>query len=141
MYRDLSKFPTVMPIEIRWGDMDAFGHVNNTNFIRYFECARIRFFEELKLTDFMQGSQIGIIVASVSCKFIAPLYYPDTVEVGALARNIGEDRFDMDYAIFSKQQQRICAVGTSLVVCYDYGVKKKAAIPEQLKPILASSCS
>jgi len=40
----LSPFPSVTPIDVAWGDMDAFGHVNNTRYFRYFETARIAYF-------------------------------------------------------------------------------------------------
>ncbi|MHA2239162.1 MAG: acyl-CoA thioesterase, partial [Candidatus Hodarchaeales archaeon] len=47
--RTLKEFPVTVQIPVAWGDMDSFGHVNNTKFFKYFETARIKYFEEIGL--------------------------------------------------------------------------------------------
>ncbi len=67
-------------IAIRWGDMDAMGHVNNTVYFRYMEQARISWFETLVPQGEAWG-EIGIVIVNASCNFRRPLNYPGTVEV------------------------------------------------------------
>src|SRR5690349_7395279 len=89
----LQGFPVVVTVPVAWGDMDAFQHVNNTRFFRYFEDARIAYFERTGVTDLSAATAVagvGPIVAHISCRFKAPLTYPDEVQVGARVIAVGQ---------------------------------------------------
>ena len=73
-------------IPVRWGDMDALGHVNNTVYFRYAEQARIEWLESLGVTD-MVNVEGGPVIINASCTFLKPIVYPATVDVAIL---IGE---------------------------------------------------
>ncbi len=82
-------------IPIRWGDMDAMGHVNNTVYFRYMEQARIGWFEGLLPSDEAWRST-GIVIANASCNFKRALNYPGTVEVRVLVGRAGRlERADL----------------------------------------------
>ena len=72
----LREFPVVIEMPVRWGDMDAFNHVNNVVYLRYFESARIAYFERLGFGISIAEQGIGPILASTSCEFKFPLTYP-----------------------------------------------------------------
>ncbi len=127
------RFPVTMPQIVRWGDMDAFGHVNNTVFFRYFESARIAYFDRIGWWEVQQKTGIGPILADTSCRFRRPLTYPDTLQVGTSVRDLGKDRFQMDYVIWSEKLQTVAAEGTSLIVSYHYGEHHKAPLPTELR--------
>lgn len=129
----LAGFSVVIPISVAWGEMDAFGHVNNVVYFRYFESARIAYFERLQMLSYMQESGIGPIVASLQCRFRAPLTYPDTLSVGVRAHSLEADRFMMDYCIVSHKLGKVAAEGGGLVVMYDYKALTKAPIPALLR--------
>lgn len=129
----LAGFSVVIPISVAWGEMDAFGHVNNVVYFRYFESARIAYFERLQMLSYMQESGIGPIVASLQCRFRAPLTYPDTLSVGVRAHSLEADRFMMDYCIISHKLGKVAAEGGGLVVMYDYKALTKAPIPALLR--------
>ncbi len=133
MLVDLSQFPVIVQSQIRWGDMDAFKHVNNTVFLQYFESARIAYLEKINYQQIFEQTNISIILASIDCKFICPLFYPDLIQTGARVTEIQPDRFIMDYAIFSSTQKKIAAIGSSVIVTYDYKQNKKAPIPTSYK--------
>ena len=126
----LSGFPVTLSLPVRWGDMDAFGHVNNTVFFQYFESARI---EYLRAIDFTAGDGIGPILASTHCRFRRPLAFPDTVRVGARATTLETDRFSMAYRIVSDALGEVAADGGGVVVAYDYAAGRKAGIPEAVR--------
>src|SRR4051812_11015362 len=67
-------------IVVRWGDMDAMGHVNNTVYFRYMEQARIGWFDAL-LPRGEAWQRTVIVIANASCNFRRPINYPGTVEV------------------------------------------------------------
>lgn len=127
----LSDYPVVATFPIAWGDMDAFQHVNNTRYFRYFENARIAYFDEAGISGVSgMPSGTGPILASTSCKFIAPLSFPDTIGVGARVVDIGEDRFTVEHAVASDKLGRIAAVGEARIVSFDYAAQTKAPVPD-----------
>ena len=93
MHDLLAGYPVVIEIPVAWGEMDAFQHVNNTVYFRYFESGRIAYFEHSGWTTRERTGDIGPILASVTCRFKFPLTFPDRVLVGTRADTIGEDRF------------------------------------------------
>ncbi len=128
----LDGFPAVVSIPVQWGEMDAYGHVNNTVFFRYFETARIAFLELCGFIEAYEELKVGAILHSTSCRFRLPLFFPDTIEVGGRATEIGEDRFVMEYRVVSLGQNGIAAEGTGTVVSFDYGSRAKAPIPTEV---------
>jgi len=129
----LEDCPIVIEIPVAWGDMDAFQHVNNVAYFRYFESARILYSEKLGLHKLKDETGIGPILGSTSCKYRLPLTYPDTISEGAKVIDIAEDRFTMKYVIVSHQHQKIAAEGDGVVVMYNYREGKKTTLPEDLR--------
>lgn len=129
----LKDFPVVIELPVVWGEMDAFQHVNNIVYFRYFESVRMAYFDKLNISELMARTGIGPILAETRCRFKAPLIYPDTVTVATRITEIQEDRFVMEYRVVSHSMNRIAAEGDGLIVAYDYAAKKRATIPEELK--------
>ncbi|MHA1940116.1 MAG: acyl-CoA thioesterase [Candidatus Hodarchaeales archaeon] len=129
--RTLKEFPVTVQIPVAWGDMDSFGHVNNTKFFKYFETARIKYFEEIGLVESMKNDAIGPILASTSTKFIKPLFYPDTVSVGTRITSINDTRFTMEYLIESNSVGT-AAVGESVIVVLNYTTNQKTPLPPSI---------
>jgi acyl-CoA thioester hydrolase len=126
----LDGYPIVIEIPVAWGEMDAFGHVNNIIFFRYFESARMAY---LGAIGFRGETGIGPILASTQCRFRRPIEYPDTVRVGARAAEPGADRFMMEYRIVSVGQDAVAADGNGLIVAYDYAAGSKVALPAAVR--------
>jgi len=129
----LKHCPVVIETPVAWGEMDAFRHLNNTAYFRYFESGRIAYFERLNLLEYMEETGVGPILASTTCRFKIPLTYPDSVSIGTRVSTIEADRFTMEYFVVSLKHQKIAAEGTGLIVCFDYNQNKKAALPAELK--------
>ncbi|MEJ2248408.1 MAG: thioesterase family protein [Candidatus Lokiarchaeota archaeon] len=132
MIKELEEFPLIIEIEVAWGHMDAYQHVNNIMFFQYYESARIAYFNKIGFLKSKQDTSIGPILAKASCKYIAPLKYPDTISVGVKATNLKEDRFNMFYRIISHKSNSIVAEGDSLVVSYDYDKSKSVLLPKNV---------
>ena len=129
----LAAFPVIIQIPVAWGDMDAFGHVNNTVFFRYFESARIAYLDRLGFRAANGEPGIGPILASTLCRFRRPLAYPDTVWVGARVSQLDDDRFTHEYRLVSQALNEIAAEGSGIVVAYDYSSRAKCAIPAAVR--------
>jgi acyl-CoA thioester hydrolase len=133
----LSDFPIVVRIPVQWGEMDAYGHVSNTVFFRYFESARVLFLDRCRFLEAYERDKVGAILHSTSCRFRSALFYPDTAIVGARAAEVTEDRFTLVYRMVSDQQQAVVADGESIVVSFDYTVRQVAPIPDYVREGIA----
>jgi acyl-CoA thioester hydrolase len=141
----LTGFPIVIDELVRWGDLDALGHVNNTVFFRYFESARTAYFDRIRFWPESGNVGTGPILAETNCRFRRPLRHPDRLKVGARVASLSGDRFTMEYAVWSERQATVAARGEAVIVSFDYGAGKKAPLPEatrralmELEPHLAS---
>lgn len=137
MRNSLSDYPVVVETPVAWGEMDSFGHVNNIVYFRYFETARIAYFERLDLPEFIGRDPVGPILAETSCRFRAPLTYPDKVAIGARVASVSEDRFVMCYGVYSHRLERFAAEGEGVLVCFDYRQNRKVPMPAGLKQRIA----
>ena len=129
----LEDYTFSIEMTVEWGDMDALQHVNNVEYFKYFQKARIAYFEKNNSDNLFTESRISTILASTQCKFIYPLKYPDTIVIGARVDSIANEYFTMKYAVISKNNHRLVAVGDAKVVMFDYEKNKKASIPEVIK--------
>lgn len=127
------KYCYILEANVEWADMDAFGHVNNTIYFRYFERVRIALLEECHYREFMLENHTGPILASTQCRFKAPMTYPDTCLIGTSISKLEEDRLLMSYAIYSHKLGRVTAEGDGLLVYYDYEKSEKTKIPDGLR--------
>jgi len=121
-------------IPVRWGDMDAMGHVNNTVYFRYMEQTRISWFEALMPRGEAWGST-GIVIVNASCNFRKPINYPGTVEVRMYAGPPGASSLPTSYELFVDKQ--IHADGEAKIVFIDMDKQKAIRIPENLRAKMA----
>lgn len=108
-------FPVSLSIEVAWGDMDAFGHVNNTVFFRYFESTRIAYMRALGAMSAEQDDFLPV-VASARCDFLAPVVFPDTVLGETRVSRLGGSSLTMQYQLTSRAQKKIVAKGEAVIV-------------------------
>lgn len=127
------RYPVIVEIPVAWGEMDAFCHVNNATYFRYFETARIACFEKIGYDRHEQLDGLGPILAATDCRFRIPLTYPDTVLSGTCIEDLEEDRFVMGHGVYSLQHDRIAAEGSGRIVSYDYRAGAKAPLPEVIR--------
>jgi acyl-CoA thioester hydrolase len=113
--------------------MDSYRHVNNAVYFRWFESARMVYFERLGWPAIETATGVGPILHSTQARFRAPLEWPDTVLVSARVRELAEDRFTMAYEVVSERLGRLSAEGWGIVVAYDYRAGVKARLPPAVR--------
>jgi acyl-CoA thioester hydrolase len=126
-------YPVWITQPVQWGDQDAFGHVNNTIYLRWFESARIVYGERMGLSDLMETQRIGPILAAISCSYRRQLTYPDTVRIGARISRIGRTSMVMEHRVVSEKLQSVVAEGDSTIVTFNYGENKSIPVPAELR--------
>ena len=117
-------------IPIRWGDMDAMGHVNNTVYFRYMEQARIGWFDALVPEDEAWKST-GIVIANATCNFKKPINYPGTVEVKVFSGPPGGSSVATYYELIVAET--LYADGEATVVFIDMAKQKPIRIPDEIR--------
>ncbi|HEX4325622.1 MAG TPA: thioesterase family protein [Burkholderiales bacterium] len=118
---------------IRWGDMDAMMHVNNTVYFRYMEQARIGWIETLGVGLTAQEAE-GPVIANASCKFRRPLKYPGGVEVRLYAGRVGRSSLPTYYEMRrTDDPETVYAMGEALFVWISNVTGKPAVFPETVR--------
>ena len=125
--------PVRVVVDVAWGDMDAFQHVNNIIYLRWFENARIHYFMRTGFIESMDALGVGPILAEARCRYLVPVTFPDRVTVTVSARDMLKDRFTMDYRLYSERHGRLVAEGEGKIVSYDFNAGSKAPLPRQVR--------
>ncbi len=128
----LGSFPLKLEHRVAWGEMDAFGHVNNANYLRWFESARIAYFEKIAMSVGARDSSPWVpILARATIDFRKPVTYPDTISLEATVTKFGNTSFTMAYRALSPVLG-LAAEGEAVVVVLDSS-GQKMPLPEGLK--------
>lgn len=118
--------------QIRWGDLDALGHVNNVVYFQFCESARIAYFEALELDRFKQRATDGPGMVSANLNFRRQLHYPGSVRVAAHVTRIGEKSYTLAYTITDLADGTLVADGDSVCVWVDYAAGKALPLPAEV---------
>jgi acyl-CoA thioester hydrolase len=124
------------PITTRWMDNDFYGHVNNVTYYSYFDTAANKYLIEEGGLDIATAEVIGFVVNS-GCQYLAPIAYPETIEVGLRVDKLGNSSVQYGLAIFKTGEQQACAHGHFVHVFVNRQSQKSTAIPETLRQALA----
>lgn len=117
-------------IAIRWGDMDAFGHVNNTVYFRYMEQARIEWLQQIGGNFSVEQ---GPVLINAQCSFLRQLKYPGEVEVRSYIGTIGRSSFETMYEIGRVDMPGVIfAEGAAKIVWIDFNLEKSVPLPDDL---------
>jgi len=131
---ELGRWPLTIDLPVAWGDMDAFGHVNNTVYLRWFESVRIAYFERAGVLERMEAEKVGPIVARTSVDYRKPLRYPDQLKVSCTVLRIATTSFVMRSRVVSAALNgEVAAEGETVVVMMDYRTGAKLVLPPALR--------
>jgi len=130
---ELADFPAVVTLPVQWGDQDAFGHVNNAVPLRWFETSRIAYLEQCGLGRMMSGSGLGPIVASITCNYRRPIFYPDSVHVGTRLASLRRSSMTLAHAVYSRSQSVLATEGETVVVFFDYEANRPRRVPDEVR--------
>lgn len=124
-------------IEVRYGDLDPQGHVNNAKFLTYMEQARIGYIRQLGLWPGGDFANLGIILADAQISFRAPILYGHPLRVWVRVARLGHKSFDMEYRLDNLETAALYASGKSVQVTYDYPTGQTVPIPPAWRARLA----
>lgn len=123
-------------IPLRWGDMDAYGHANNTVYFRFFEEARIVWLASLELGAAEEPT--GPVIIKTSATFLKELNHPATVEVKTFADKAGNTSLDTYHLLTDADTGEVYAEGYAKIVWFDRKTRKSAPLPDRLRALASN---
>ena len=123
--RDCFRLFTESPT--RWGDCDAFGHINNVLYSRYYESGRLDYFRRVLGLESIAGASDSLIIADLYVTFLRQLHHPCALEVGSRISRLGSSSFDFEAAIFVPGDD--AAYSTAQATCVWFSFRDNHSLP------------
>lgn len=127
------------PIEVRYGDLDPQGHVNNAKYLTYMEQGRVSYVKELGLWTEGSFMDFGIILADIQITYRAPILFGQSLKVWVRVSRLGNKSMTMDYCLDDRNEHNDgveYASGTSVLVAYSYHDAQTISIPESWRQVI-----
>ncbi|MBK9595058.1 MAG: acyl-CoA thioesterase [Rhodocyclales bacterium] len=125
-------YATILPI--RWGDMDAMNHVNNTVYFRYMEQARIEWLESLGYGT-GQHTDEGPVIVNAGCTYLVPLVYPGNVEVRMFIGHPGRSSLPTHYELRLQGNEKLYATGDAKMVWINPASGRSIPLPDNMRAL------
>lgn len=116
----MEKYRFQQPIQIRYNDIDAQGHVNNARYVTYIEYARFRYIIELGLWGGDSFMDLGLIVADCHISYLAPIKLTQKIRIGTRVSRIGNKSLVFTYQIEDEDNGMVMATAETVMVSFDY---------------------
>lgn len=129
-YRHFQAIPT------RWMDNDVYGHVNNVVYYSYFDTAVNQYLMEQGVLDIQASAVIGLVVET-SCRYFAPITFPDLVHAGLRVARLGNSSVRYEVGIFRNQETTASSQGHFVHVYVDRASRRPAPLPAATRAALA----
>lgn len=121
---------------LRWGDMDAFGHVNNVQFFRYLESARVEYAMTV-LANEVRAEGENIILADLRCAFRRQLKWPGAVDIYTRTVRVGRTSLALEQLMCEAGTATVAAAAETVLVWFDFRAQRPAPVPEAIRVRLA----
>lgn len=132
-----SAYRAFRPIPTRWADNDVYGHVNNVVYYSWFDTAVNAELVERGLLDIEGGAMIGLVVET-SCRYFAPLAFPQTLEAGVRVARLGTSSVRYEVGIFAEGSDEAAAEGHFIHVYVDRNTRRPVPLPDNWREVLGN---
>ncbi len=130
-----SDFKLSLKLRIDWSEMDTYQHVNNVNFMKYMQSARVQFWEVTGLAKMYADTKKGSMLVSTKCDFKHPLFFPGNVLIKTKVEFIKNSSFGLYHRLYNDDGV-LCAEGHDVAVCFDFNINKTFKVNDELQKIM-----
>lgn len=134
----MSEFKFFVPINVRYADLDAQWHVNNSCFLTFMEQSRLEYLQHLGLFDGKTFLDLRLIIADVHVSYKAPIVLGQKVRVGTRVVKIGNKSIVFEYIIEDEESGDSCAIGEVIGVCYNFRTHETLPVPPEWREKIAA---
>ena len=117
-------------IQLRFNDVDMFGHVNNSVYLQFFDLGKLNYFNEALGKDFMK-SGLQVVIANINCNFYSPTFIHEKIEVLTAMKRIGDRSLTLEQRIVNKDSGDVKCIATTIMAGFDPKTMKSAVIPDE----------
>lgn len=125
-------FKHKLKLQLRFNDVDIFGHVNNSVFLQFFDLGKLRYFEDVLGKDF-QNSGLAVVVANINCDFVTPAFMNENLEVHTQCVRIGDKSMTLEQRIVCTDSEVVKCAARTIMVGFDPASLRSAAIPDNIR--------
>jgi acyl-CoA thioester hydrolase len=127
------EFSHTFLLPVRWGDADVLGHINNVQFVRYLESARVAYCEAVLDLPFVVGMTSGWILADMQCTYLQQVHYPCDLEVLTRISKVGNKSVTIVADIYRQGEDSPVISSKGIMVWFDYAGQQTTAVPDDIK--------
>lgn len=125
-------YPVKLNLRLDWSEMDIFGHINNVSYFKFVQASRVNYWEAIGLTQLHNNMQIGPMLASTTCNFKKPLFYPGNIVVEASVSFIKNTSFGIEHRILNADGE-VAATAQDVVVLFNFQTNEKQPMPDSIR--------
>lgn len=125
------KFKHFMPAQIRFSDVDQFGHVNNSVYFSLYDLAKTTYFKDV--FGMSEWGELVVVVANINANFFQPVFFSDEVEIATAAVHLGNKSFTLLQRAVAKNTGEVKCECRTIMVMYDLLTKEPMPIPQAYK--------
>ncbi|MCK8520858.1 acyl-CoA thioesterase [Aquimarina sp. D1M17] len=125
-----------LTLRIDWSEMDTYQHVNNVNFMKYMQSARVQFWDVTGLAKLYDETKKGPMLVSTKCDFKHPLFFPGNVTIETKVEFIKNSSFGLHHMLYNDDGV-LCAEGHDVAVCFDFNIDQTFKISDDLRQIMS----
>ncbi|HEX8220451.1 MAG TPA: thioesterase family protein [Chloroflexia bacterium] len=123
-----------LPIEVRFRDVDMFGHVNNAAYLTYIESARVAYYAHL--TGLKDPREFDMTVARAEVDFLKPAFYGQTLHVYTRAGRIGNKSWTLEHEMRDSRTGELVARGSTVVVHFEHAAQESKPLPPEIVELI-----
>ena len=117
-----------LPVQIRFNDVDSYGHVNNDAYFAYYDLGKEEYLRKVLRVDF-RAAEVVPAIANIQADFILPIFYGDDIVIEARVAHLGHKSFTLQQrAVNRRTEQTVCQCST-VMVCFNLKTQESADIP------------
>ena len=128
----LTTFRHRTPVQLRFNDVDAFGHINNSVYFALYDLAKTEYLRDVFDPDFTR-KDIRPVVANVNADFIHPVYYGDNIEIQTAVTHLGNTSFVISQQAIDVDKKRVVCKCRTVMVCFSVGEQMPVRLPDELR--------
>jgi len=133
---DNMKFNHTTPIQLRFNDFDALGHVNNSVYFSFYDLGKTTYFTEV-LPEVSVSKEVGVVIGHIEVSFLLPVYPGENVAVETAVAEIGNKSFKLLQQLIDVETKEVKCVCQTVMVCYDAKTKTSRPISDNWRKAMA----
>lgn len=123
------KYYHSLPIQIRFNDVDRYGHVNNNAYFAYYDLGKEEYLRHVLKVDY-RASEVVPVIANISADFIMPIFYGDNIIIETRVSHIGNKSFTLKQRAINQETHCVVCQCSTVMVCFNLKTQQSAELPE-----------